>query len=76
MALYLALHRGEPLDAPDAAPLSERLQLNANREIWDPAPGRRLLTLRPRTAAEQTALEDTLTGVVWQEAPWRSRAAM
>ncbi len=39
MALYLALNRGEPLGSPDAAPLSERLELNANREIWDPAPG-------------------------------------
>ncbi len=46
MALYLALNRGEPLGSPNAAPLSERLQLNANREIWDPAPGRRILTLR------------------------------
>ncbi len=45
MALYLALNRGEPLDAPNAAPLSERLELNANREIWDPAPGQRLLHL-------------------------------
>ncbi len=53
MALYLALNRGEPLGSPDAAPLSERLELNTNREIWDPAPGRRLLTLRPRTTDEQ-----------------------
>ncbi len=76
MALYLALNQGEPLGSPDATPLSERLELNANREIWDPTPGRRILTLRPRTADEQTALEDTLAGVVWQEHPWRSRAIM
>ncbi len=76
MALYLALNRGEPLNAPDATPLSERLELNANREIWDPAPGRRLLTLRPRTADEQGALEHALACIVWQEGPWRSRAAM
>ncbi len=76
VALYLALNRGEPLDAPNAATISERLELNRNREIWDPVPGRRLLTLRPRTAEEQGALEHALTCVVWQEAPWRSRAAM
>ncbi len=76
VALYLALHRGEPLDAPDAAPLSERLELNRNREIWDATPGRRLLTLRPRTAEEQGALEHALACIVWQEVPWRSRAAM
>ncbi len=76
MALYLALHRGEPLDAPDAAPISERLELNRNREIWDPTPGRRLLALQPRTAEEQGALEHALACVVWQERPWRSRAAM
>ncbi len=76
MALYLALHRGEPLDSPDTAPLSERLELNRNREIWDPTPGQRLLTLRPRTADEQGALEHALACIVWQEGPWRSRAAM
>ncbi len=38
MALYLALNRGEPLDSPDAAPLSKRLELNANREIWGSRP--------------------------------------
>ncbi len=47
MALFLALNRGEPLDSPNAAPLSERLELNDNREVWDPAPGRRLHHLRP-----------------------------
>ncbi len=76
MALYLALNWGEPLGSPNAAPLSERLELNANREIWDPAAGRRLLTLRPRTADEQGALEHALACIVWQERPWRSRAAM
>ncbi len=76
MALYLALNRGEPLGSPGAAPLSERLERNANRELWDPTPGRRLLTLRPRTADKQTALEDALAGVVWQEVPSRSRAVM
>ncbi len=72
MALYLTLNRGELLSSPDAAPLSERLELNANREIWDPAPGRRLLTLRPRTADEQGALEHALSCLVWQERLWRS----
>ncbi len=76
MGPYLALNRGEPLDAPNATSLSERLELNANREIWDPAAGRRLLTLRPRTAEEQGALEHALACIVWQEIPWRSRAAM
>ncbi len=38
IALFLALNRGEPLGSPDAAPLSEWLELNANREIWDPPP--------------------------------------
>ncbi len=76
VALYLALHRGEPLDSPNTAPIAERLELNANREIWDPAPGRRLLTLRPRTAEEQGTLEHALACLVWQERPWRSRAAM
>ncbi len=76
MALYLALHRGEPLDAPDAMPLAERLQRNANREIWSASPGRRLLTLRPRTAEEQGALEHALACIVWQEVPWRSRSIM
>ncbi len=47
MALYLALNRGEPLNSPNAAPLSECLELNVNWEIWDPALGRRLLYLRP-----------------------------
>ncbi len=37
-----------------------------------PPPRGRILTLRPRTADEQTALEDALAGVVWQETPWRS----
>ncbi len=76
MGLYLAHNRGESLDNPNAAPISERLELNANREIWDPSPGRRLLTLRPRTAEEQGALEHALACIVWQEGPWRSRAAM
>ncbi len=76
MALYLALNRGEPLDAPDALPLHERLERNANREVWGTAAGRRLLTLRPRTAEEQGALEHALACIVWQETPWRSRAAM
>ncbi len=76
MAIYLATNRGEPLDTPGALPLSERLERNANREIWDPAAGRRLLTLRPRTTEEQGALEHALACIVWQEAPWRSRAAM
>ncbi len=45
MDLYLAIKQGEPLDAPDATPLVERLDANTQREIWDPAPGRRLLHL-------------------------------
>ncbi len=76
VALYLALNRGEPLDAPDALPLAERLERNANREIWSAAPGRRLFTLRPRTAEEQGALEHALACIAWQEVPWRSRAVM
>ncbi len=76
MALFLALNRGEPIGSPDALPLPERLERNANREVWDPAPGRRLLTLRPRTAEEQGALEHALACIVWQEVPSRSRAAM
>ncbi len=76
MALYLALNRGEPLGSPGAASLSERLGLNATREVWDPAAGRRLLHLRPCTADEQSALEHALACLVWQEVPWRSRAAM
>ncbi len=76
MGLYLALNRGEPLNAPDATSLSERLERNANREVWDPAPGRRLLTLWPRTAEEQGALEHALACIVWQERPSRSRAIM
>ncbi len=39
MDLYLAINRGEPLDAPGAAPFEERLVANTGRTIWDPAPG-------------------------------------
>ncbi len=39
MDLYLAVERGEPLNAPDTTPLIEQLNANAQREIWDPAPG-------------------------------------
>ncbi len=76
MSLYLALNRGEPIDAPGALSLSERLEANADRTVWDPAPGRRLLHLQPRTAEEQGALEHALACIVWQEVPSRSRAAM
>ncbi len=76
MALFLALHWGEPFGTPDSASLSERLERNTNREIWDPAPERRLLTLQPRTTDEQGALEHALSCIVWQERPWCSRAAM
>ncbi len=47
MDLYLAIEQGERLDAPDAMPLVEQLNANAQREIWDPAPGQRLSQLRP-----------------------------
>ncbi len=67
MGLYLALNRGEPLDDPNALPLTERLERNANREVWHTAAGRRLLTLRPQTAEEQGALEHALACIVWQE---------
>ncbi len=45
MSLYLTLERGERLDAPNAATLQERLEANAGRTVWGPAPGRRLRTL-------------------------------
>ncbi len=76
MDLYLAIERGEQLDAPDATPLVEQLNANAQREIWDPAPGRRLSHLQPQTADEQDALEHALSCLVWQERPWCSRAAL
>ncbi len=72
MSLYLALDRGEPLDTPNALPLSERLERNADRSVWDPAPGQRLLHLRPQTTDEQGALKHALSCIVWQEEPWRS----
>ncbi len=76
MDLYLATERGEPLDSPNTTPLHECLEANSQREIWDPASGRRLHQLRPRTADEQGALEHALSCIVWQERPWCSRAAL
>ncbi len=76
MALYLTLNQGEPLGSPNSAPLVERIAANAQREIWDPAPGRRLLHLQPQTADEQGALEHALSCIIWQEGPWCSQAAL
>ncbi len=76
MDLYLAIERGERLNAPNATPLVEQLNAKAQREVWNAAPGKRLLHLQPQTADEQATLEHALSCLVWQERPWRSRAAL
>ncbi len=65
----LAVEWGERLNAPNATPLVEQLNANAQREIWDPALGRRLSQLWPRTADKQSTLEHALSCIVWQERP-------